>query len=98
MQTYLTIGTSGGVYSKRKEDSILEGFTKKNSPKVSKFIGFLDTTEMESGEKEEDHKNNRLNLYLQTFCKTFDYIEFYAYLSNKTIDLYTKAKILKQKR
>ena len=52
-------------------------------------MGFLDTTEMESGEKEEDHKNNRLNLYLQTFCKTFDYIEFYEYLSNKTMDLYT---------
>ena len=90
-QTFLTAG-SGGVYPKRKEDSIFERFTKKNSPEVSKFMGILETTDMESGENEEDHKNNCLNLYLQRYGKTFDFTECYEYLKDKTKFLLYKNK------
>ena len=59
-QAYSTNNNSNGIYPKRKEDSLYERFVKNISPEVSKYMGILETHDMESGQNEEDHRNNCL--------------------------------------
>ena len=97
-QVYATNTNSTGVYPVRKEDSVYERFTKKISPEVSKYMGILETHNIESGQNKEDHQNDCLNLYLQRYGKQFDYMECYNYLCDKVKFILYKSNQSDQKK
>jgi hypothetical protein len=53
------------------------------SPEVSKFLGVIDTTPMDSGTSKEDHINDCLAVYKARYGREFDYMKCYEYLQDK---------------
>jgi hypothetical protein len=76
-------GVGPGHYLPRTPGSVFDHFKVKISPEVSKFMGVIDTTPMDSGTNDEDHVNNCLSVYKARYGRDFDYLKCYEYLKDK---------------
>jgi hypothetical protein len=76
-------GVGPGHYLPRTPSSVYDRFKTKISPEVSKFLGVIDTTPMDSGTSKEDHINDCLAVYKARYGREFDYMKCYEYLQDK---------------
>jgi hypothetical protein len=83
-QAYAGSLLAAGSYPARKEESIFDRFVRKISPEVCKYLGVCDTTDIESGQTEDDHQKNCLEIFQQRYGRTFEFEECYNYLKDKT--------------
>ena len=71
------------IYPDHTADSVYNRFKGQISPKVMKFMGILETTDVGTGRNLEDHQKACLELFKKRHGHTFDFLLHYNYLKDK---------------